>query len=183
VPSRRLRITTTLPLYGTASIISVDSSACALISLQYSEIENANHHAMVMIGEEMSVLGFSASTATADNNVPTTQSATVLSQSARRSDFNQKWRTNSQYPDAPIAEPVSKIERTPKWFRRKKSEKGAQKMEPHNPKMGVAALQTVASMMKHSAMIGRPTVRSHAVKQRYTLREGRPSVRIGKNQS
>ena len=125
------------------------------------------------------MLGF-ISTATADNDVATMQSATVLSQSTCRSDFNQNWRTKSQYPDAPIAEPVRKTERTPKWCSRKKSEKGAHQMEPHNPKIGVAALQMVASVMKHSAMIGRATLRSRR-EQRYTLHEERPSVRNGKN--
>ncbi len=35
-------------------------------------------------------------------------------------------------------------------------------MEPHNPKIGVAALQTVASVMKHNAMIGPATLRSRS---------------------
>lgn len=47
--------------------------------------------------------------ASAANNVAVTQSDTVLSQSTRRSDFNQNKCTNSQYPEAPIAEPVRQI--------------------------------------------------------------------------
>jgi hypothetical protein len=139
----------------TVSNVCVNLYDCSLVSLQYSEIEKANHQATVSVADTVSALSFATprtypsnlSRTSSVNNVAITQSATGLRQSAGRSDFNQNRRTNSQYPEAPIAEPVIKIASPPKLFLRKMSEKADHMINPHSPIKGVDTLKTVASVI------------------------------------
>jgi len=132
--------------------------AFLLTSLQYSEIEKATHHGTVSMRVMNAALGFTSPRTPADTNVAPPQSATVLIQSVCRSDFNQNKRTSSQYPEDPIAEPQRKRTIRLNDFQGIISRIG-DKIEPDNDIIGVAALQTAASMMKDNTLIGRTALR------------------------
>lgn len=81
-------------------------------------------------------------------NVELVQSAAAQNQLAR---LSQNSRTNSQYPEAPIAEPVIRIESAPKFLSRRMSANGTHITDPINPIKGVNALKAAASVIKTSA--------------------------------
>jgi hypothetical protein len=74
-----------------------------------------------------------------------------LSESILRSDLIQNQRTKSQYPKAPIAEPVIRTKIKLFGLGGRKATMGDQTMDPHNPIIGVKALQIVVSVMKTNA--------------------------------
>lgn len=101
-----------------------DLEVRSLISLQYSEAENANHHPNVSIADMASGSVFATPRSYPPNmrkvssttNVEVAQSATAQTQLAHRRELNQNSCTNSQYPKAPITEPVTRIASAYSWF-------------------------------------------------------------------
>jgi len=99
-----------------------------------------------------------------DSEVPTRQSPTVFSQSTDLSDLNQKKRTNIQYPEEPITEPVRRKRNVAREaFAGRVRRNGTHTIEPtQNARRGVATLHTTASVAKPKAVIGRASFRSRS---------------------
>src|SRR5262245_24663166 len=101
-----------------------------MVSLRYGEVENANHHPSVSIGEMASASIFATPRSYPSNimrvsvtsNVEVAQRATAQNQLAQRRALNQNSCTSSQYPEAPITEPVTRIASALKSFSRRMSD-------------------------------------------------------------